>query len=94
MPRLVHALIALLALLAFAAPTARANSSLDSIFQDDAVLLNGHPGPSLDLMRGLGVTTIHSLVFWNKVAPHPTSRTRAPFVLWTGSSQVSATSRR
>ena len=76
MPRLVHALIALLVVAASAAPTAHANSSLDSIFQDDAVLLNGFPGPSLDTMQGVGVTTIHSLVFWNKVAPHPTSRSR------------------
>jgi hypothetical protein len=60
----------------FAPSAARANSSQESIFQDDAVLLNGSPGPSLDMLQGLGVTTIHSLVFWHKVAPHPRSRSR------------------
>ncbi len=66
--------LALLAALALA-PAAGAASSLDSIFQDDAVLVNNEasqPGlarTSLDELRGLGVTTIHSLVVWAQVAP-------------------------
>ena len=73
MARLVFLLIALLAALA---PAAQADRGQESIFQDDAVLLDGNPGPSLDMIQGLGATTIHSLVFWNKVAPHSTSRSR------------------
>jgi hypothetical protein len=77
MRRRTYALTALLASVALvAAPAAHAASTQESIFQDDAVLLNGHPGPSLDLIKGLGANTIHSLVFWNKVAPKPSSRTR------------------
>ncbi len=58
------------------AGVAHANSSQESIFQDDAVLLNGQPGPSLDIIKGLGANTIHSLVFWNKVAPNARSKRR------------------
>ena len=76
MARLVYLFTAVLATLALLAPAAHANSTQESIFQDDAVLLNGNPGPSLDLIKGIGGTTIHSLVFWNKVAPRPTSRSR------------------
>lgn len=76
MRRLVFPFTALLAAVALIVPAAHANTSQESIFQDDAVLLNGHPGPSLDLIKGLGSNTIHSLVFWNKVAPRPTSRSR------------------
>jgi hypothetical protein len=60
-----------------AAPAAHANTSQESIFQDDSVLLTGFPGGQLDTMKGLGVTTIHTLAFWNKVAPKPNS-TRRP----------------
>ena len=74
MARLASILIALLVLVG--APVASASSTQESIFQDDAVLLNGFPGPSLDLIHGIGGTTIHSLVFWNKLAPHPRSRSR------------------
>jgi hypothetical protein len=70
------ALVLILLLAAFAPAAAYGSTSQESIFQDDAVLLSGHPGPSLDLLQGLGVTTIHSLVFWNKVAPRPASRSR------------------
>jgi hypothetical protein len=62
---------ALLAALAMA-PAASAASSLDSMFQDDAVLLNDSPDQaraSLDELSGLGVRTIHSLVVWAQVAP-------------------------
>jgi hypothetical protein len=77
MPRLVYVLTALLATAALvAAPAAHADSTQESIFQDDAVLLDGHPGPLLDLIQGLGANTIHTLAFWNKIAPHPTSKQR------------------
>jgi hypothetical protein len=76
MPRLGLALTALLAAAAFAAPAAHASTTQESIFQDDSVLLNGHPGPSLDLIQGGGATTIHTLAFWNKIAPKPNSRRR------------------
>jgi hypothetical protein len=74
--RLGSVFAVLLAALALLAPAAHANSTQESIFQDDSVLLNGFPGAHLDTLKGLGVTTIHSLVFWHKVAPHPTSRSR------------------
>ena len=62
---------------ALAAPAvAQASSTQESIFQDDAVLLNGHPEGSLDQLRGLGATTIHTLAFWHKLAPSPTSKKR------------------
>ncbi|HEX6459626.1 MAG TPA: hypothetical protein VF032_11965 [Thermoleophilaceae bacterium] len=76
MAKLPHVLIALLAAALLAAPAAHAGTSQESIFQDDAVLLNGQPGPSLDMIKGLGANTIHSLVFWNKVAPSPRSKRR------------------
>jgi hypothetical protein len=68
---------ALAATLLVAAPQAHANSDLQSVVQDDAVLLNGFPGPSLDMIKGLGGSTIHTLAFWNKLAPTPNS-TRRP----------------
>jgi hypothetical protein len=75
--RLGYVLAALLATLVLVAPpSAHASSTQESIFQDDSTLLTGFPGPPLDTMKSLGVTTIHSLVFWHKVAPHPTSRRR------------------
>lgn len=76
MARLWCALTALLAAAALAAPAARANSSQESIFQDDAVLLDGNPAPSLDMVKGLGANTIHTLAFWNKIAPNPKSSHR------------------
>jgi hypothetical protein len=72
---LLGALLALLAL----APAASAATSLDSIFQDDDILLNSGPDAArsgLDEMRGLGVTTVHSLVVWAQVAPQRQSLNR------------------
>jgi hypothetical protein len=77
MARLASVLTALLAAALFAVPAAQASTSQESIIQDDAVFLNGHPGQQLDQVKGLGATTIHSLVFWNHVAPKPNS-TRRP----------------
>ncbi len=76
MPRLASVLIALLAAALLAAPASEANTSQESIFQDDSVLLSGHPGQSLDLMQAVGATTIHSLAFWNRLAPRPNSSRR------------------
>ena len=74
MPKLF---IALLAVLLLALPAAAsAGTRQESILQDDTVLLNGNPGPTLDQLQGLGVTTVHTLVFWDKVAPSPTSARR------------------
>ncbi|MGI8595022.1 MAG: hypothetical protein ACR2ML_11770, partial [Solirubrobacteraceae bacterium] len=64
-------LLAALASLA-AAPTAQAARSMESIFQDDAVLLNSGPDATrdgLDEMRGLGADTVHSLFVWAQIAP-------------------------
>jgi hypothetical protein len=57
---------------ALMASSASAATSMESIFQDDAVLLNSGPDSTnagLDEMGALGVTTIHSLVVWAQVAP-------------------------
>src|SRR4051812_42858271 len=77
MPRLASVLTVMLAAVLLAAPAAHANPSQESIFQDDSVLLTGFPGQSLDLMQAVGTTTIHSLAFWNRLAPRPNS-TRRP----------------
>jgi hypothetical protein len=45
---------------------------MDSIFQDDGLLLSGNPSDTtggLDQMKLLGATTIHALVPWAQVAP-------------------------
>jgi hypothetical protein len=55
-----------------AAPSAHGATSMESIFQDDGVLLNSgsqSTSDGLDEMGNLGVTTIHSLVVWAQVAP-------------------------
>jgi hypothetical protein len=72
---ILGALVALLAVV----PAASAATSLDSIFQDDAILLNSGSEATqtgLDEMRGLGVTTVHSLVVWAQVAPERQSLKR------------------
>lgn len=69
---LVTALVASFA----AAPAAHASKTQESIFQDDTVLLTGTPGPTLDQMKGLGVNTIHTLVYWNRFGPNAASRKR------------------
>ena len=57
---------------ALSATSASAATSMESIFQDDSVLLNSGADSTtsgLDEMGRLGVTTIHSLVVWAQVAP-------------------------
>jgi hypothetical protein len=68
------ALAALLCVSALAttAGAAQASKTQESILQDDRVLVSSGPGTqtaALDQLQGLGVDTIHSLVFWNKIAP-------------------------
>ena len=75
MPSLRSLLAVLLAAFASlaAAPAAHAASSMESIFQDDAVLLNSNDvnvvRAGLDEMKGLGVDTVHSLFVWAQIAP-------------------------
>src|SRR4051812_30483482 len=60
------------AVFAVSAASASAATSMESIFQDDSVLLNSGAGSTTDgltEMGNLGVTTIHSLVVWAQVAP-------------------------
>jgi hypothetical protein len=70
---MVRTLTALAALmLVAAAPSAHAATSMDSIFQDDGLLLESGPqstADGLDEIRGLGATTIHVVVPWAQVAP-------------------------
>ena len=73
---LLAALLASAAIAVVAAPAAQANKTQESIFQDDTVLLTGTPGPALDQLKGLGVNTIHTLVFWNRFGPNPASKSR------------------
>src|SRR4051794_29236085 len=69
MPRICGLTLLLFALVA---PSAGAATSMESIFQDDSVLLNTGPDSTtsgLDELGRLGVTTVHSLVVWAQVAP-------------------------
>jgi hypothetical protein len=76
MPKLIVALLASAALAVAIAPAAQASTTQESVFQDDSVLLSGNPGPYLDQLKGLGVNTIHTLVFWQRLAPNADSRTK------------------
>jgi hypothetical protein len=71
--RTLPAALVAMALAALAlAPGAQAANGQESIFQDDQSLLLGSSGlreSSLTEMASLGVDTIHSLVFWNNIAP-------------------------
>jgi hypothetical protein len=63
-------------------PAAHASASQLSIMQDDRLLLWSGPDArdrALDQMQRLGVTTIHSLVVWRKLAPAPAQSTRPAF---------------
>ena len=55
-----------------AVPSANAATSMDSIFQDDGLLLSGNPDDTtsgLNQMQGLGANIIHALVPWAQIAP-------------------------
>jgi hypothetical protein len=72
-------LSAMLVLGAFAAAPAHASKSQESIFQDDRSLVfmgDAKRQAALDEIKALGATTVHSLVFWNSIAPDPNSKTK------------------
>ena len=63
-------------------PAARASVMQESTFQDDKLLVYSTPavvGQTLDTLRMLGVDRVRVSVFWNVVAPNPTSRTKPSF---------------
>lgn len=73
------ALALVLAACALTPPIAAASSRQDSIFEDDAQLVLSSDAVrerTLDDLTVLGADTIHSIVFWNRVAPEPLSKTR------------------
>src|SRR2546423_1856006 len=75
----VSLIAAILASAAFAAAPAQASKTQESIFQDDRTLIfsgDAKRQEALDEMKALGATTIHSLVFWNSIAPDPNSKTK------------------
>ena len=72
-------LSALLLVGAFAAAPAHASKTQESIFQDDRALIfsgDATRQATLDQIKALGATTVHSLVFWNSIAPDPNSKTK------------------
>src|SRR5512139_2629618 len=84
MTRRLARLAALTAALTVALPVlpAAANRTQLSIFQDDEQLVLSGAGArerTLDDIQLLGADTVHSVVFWNKVAPVPLSATRPSF---------------
>lgn len=76
----VRKAVACAALLAVAVPgTAAASKTQLSVFEDDQQLIARGAAVrerTLDDLAVLGADTIHSIVFWNKVAPAPLSKTR------------------
>jgi len=68
--------------LLLAAPSALASRTQLSIMQDDRLVLASGPAVrerALDEMQHLGVTTLHMLVVWRRLAPAAGSRTRPAF---------------
>ena len=58
---------------------AHASTSQESVFQDDTALIfsgDAKRQETLDEIKSLGATTVHTLVFWNRIAPDPNSRTK------------------
>jgi hypothetical protein len=74
--RLGHALLAVAAIaVPCCAGSASANSTQESILQDDRVLYTQGPAAqarALDNMKALGVDTVHTLVHWRGLVPNPT----------------------
>jgi hypothetical protein len=59
---------------AVAAAPAHASTKQESIFQDDSTLVfegDAKRQAALDEIKSLGATTIHSLLFWDRIAPAP-----------------------
>jgi hypothetical protein len=74
------ALACLASLAAAGAQPAAASRSQLSIFEDDRTMVLSSPAlreSTLDDLRSLGVDVVHSIVFWNRVAPAPDA-TRRP----------------
>jgi hypothetical protein len=64
---------------AVTAVPAHASTTQESIFQDDTSLVfssDAKRRDTLDEIKALGATTVHSLVFWSRIAPDANSRTR------------------
>jgi hypothetical protein len=64
---------------AVAAPPAHASTRQESIFQDDSTLVfegDAKRQQALDEIKSLGATTIHSLLFWSRIAPGSDSKTK------------------
>jgi len=81
MRRVVLSAVLLAALLVPAA-AARASRTQETMFQDDRSLLFSGPSVrehALDQIKSLGADSIHSLVFWGRVAPDDSSRHRPHF---------------
>jgi hypothetical protein len=73
--RTLALLAALVSVSAFAGP-AQANSSQESMAQDDRMLLNygtGVQAGALEDLKSLGVTAIHADITWKSLAPSPNS---------------------
>ncbi|MTD43309.1 hypothetical protein GKE82_03040 [Conexibacter sp. W3-3-2] len=79
MQRFLISLAAACAVAATIATPSQAGKQQLSVFQDDRLLvLSGDSTRerTLDDLQELGVDTIHSVAFWHKIAPAPTSRRR------------------
>ena len=64
---------------AVAAAPAHASTRQESIFQDDSTLVSSSDAKrqqALDEIKALGATTIHSLLFWSRIAPNSDSTTK------------------
>lgn len=73
---LLAALLSVLAALLLSAP-ALASSRQESFFQDDQLLTNSSyaaQAATLDSFQRMGVDTIHTVVNWRRLAPHPNAR--------------------
>lgn len=63
---------------AFAVP-AHASTRQESVFQDDTSLVfsgDAKRQATLDEIKALGATTVHSLLFWDRIAPGPDAKTK------------------
>ncbi|MDP9385861.1 MAG: hypothetical protein M3P50_11635, partial [Actinomycetota bacterium] len=63
-------------------PGAHAGAGMETIMQDDALLLHRSPaevGATLDTMAGLGVDRIRATAVWSEIAPAADARARPAF---------------
>ncbi len=76
------AVVVTVVLMLVAAPAALASRTQLSVMEDDHLLLYSGDATreaALDQMQRLGVTTVHALVIWRRLAPQPGSSTRPAF---------------